>query len=651
MKDFLVAWRFFPAIHFLLISRISILVLACVLAPVFGDAQTTDPASTDTGEHPLAADEAGTGVTSSRLVAAIRDQASQSRALRDRYDGIVHNPISPPDTRSPRATLGSFLLIMAEASSLWLDTRDHYLSGSDLRLDAAETQNVTKVNALIDKAVLTFDLSGIPVSARDQKSIELALQLQEILDRIYLPELDEIPGVGAGATRRAAADSTQTKWIIPGTGLTIERQEDGARKGEYLFTAASVDRIPSDYATLAALPIVADTTEDTYLYYIYTPGNFIPPQWYEIIMDGPDWLMWPIAGQTVWQWIGLVVLLATLLSLIALYARWNARRPLPLGLPRRQLRRIVSPLLLILAVKVAEYICNHQFNITGAPMFFITTVGSLVFWIALSWLTYQVLQFIYICAVRNQSLNRTSLDASLLRTGFRALSFGVSILVLGYGATHIGIPIYGVIAGLGVGGLAIALAAQPTLENFIGGLILYADGIVRVGEFCAFDDLAGTVEEIGIRSTRIRALDQTLITVANADLSKRKIVNYSKREAFMFRHKIRLRHDTPSETLKAIIAAVENYLQAHARVLETPLRVRLVEYGEYSIVVDIYANISANSMDEYTAIQEQILFEIRAIVAANGARLAIPSSSIFLARDGGEPVAPAAAHSGGTKEA
>ncbi len=76
--------------------------------------------------------------------------------------------------------------------------------------------------------------------------------------------------------------------------------------------------------------------------------------------------------------------------------------------------------------------------------------------------------------------------------------------MLGYGATQIGIPIYGVIAGLGVGGLAIALAAQPTIENLIGGIILYADRMVRVGEFCQFDDLAGTVESIGIRSTRIR---------------------------------------------------------------------------------------------------------------------------------------------------
>ncbi|MDN3719781.1 mechanosensitive ion channel [Roseibium salinum] len=77
---------------------------------------------------------------------------------------------------------------------------------------------------------------------------------------------------------------------------------------------------------------------------------------------------------------------------------------------------------------------------------------------------------------------------------FASFSLAIALVVLGYGATQIGIPIYGVIAGLGVGGLAIALAAQPTIENLIGGIILYADGMVRVGEFCQFDELSGTIE-------------------------------------------------------------------------------------------------------------------------------------------------------------
>lgn len=630
MKCVFAGWRMMSALWsrrtHLFSALAAILLLTCMQAPVIAHAQ-----SAGSGDPPVmaASGEENATTTWSSLVRMIHDRSEQSQALRSRLDSIVHNPISPPDTRSPRATLSSFLVIMAEANELWFATRDRYLARHSLWMSPEEEENVAKVRALFEKAAQTLDLSQISASNREQSVIELVLQLQEILSRIHLPELVEIPGVGAGAAETGENGTTRDKWILPGTSLTIERQADGPRRGEYLFTTATVDRIPDDYDTLKTLPVISEMTEDTYRYYIYTPGTLIAPRWNQLILDGPDWLMRQIGRQTVWQWIGMILTVVVLLSAIIVYLRWNARRPIPQGRGRRQLRRIAHPVLLILAVNLAVHVCNDQLNITGALLFFITTVGSLIVWIAAAWLTYQVLQLIYIWTVQTTE-SPTSFDSSLLQTGFRALSFGIALLVLGYGATQIGIPIYGVIAGLGVGGLAIALAAQPTLENFIGGLILYADGIVRVGEYCAFDDLAGTVEEIGIRSTRIRALDQTLITVANADLSKRKIVNYSKRGAFMFRHQIRLRYDTPSDTVKEIIAGVRDYLAAHDRVPESPLRVRLVEYGEFAILIDIYANLAAESMDEFTALQEELLYEIREVVETNGTGFAIPSSTIHV---------------------
>nr|WP_272211520.1 mechanosensitive ion channel family protein [Marinicella sp. W31]MDC2877414.1 mechanosensitive ion channel family protein [Marinicella sp. W31] len=149
----------------------------------------------------------------------------------------------------------------------------------------------------------------------------------------------------------------------------------------------------------------------------------------------------------------------------------------------RQSRKLLPPLLIILAANLLHYLSKDQINITGELLQLLTTVVSVVIWTTSAWLTYQGLQTIYLWTIRNPTVNNVSLDASLLRTGFRVVSLMVSIVVLGYGATRIGIPIYGVVAGLGVGGLAIALAAQPTLENFISGLILYADRIVRVGDF------------------------------------------------------------------------------------------------------------------------------------------------------------------------
>lgn len=621
-----------------------LLLLVCLAVPALAQDQagTTAPetapeAAPDTTEP----ERERTVITSSALVSALMEAVEDDQAIKAEFDRIINNPISPPDTRSPRATLASFLLIMAEANRLWLETRNSYLQTSSLALSPQEAANVQQVKALLEKASQTLDLSAIPAATRDRSSIELVLQLQEIFDRIYLPEMIDIPGVDAGGLETDAQSAAPDRWTVPGTNLTIERQADGVRHGEFLFTARTVDRIPDDYEFISALPITADKGEDLYAYYIYTPGNLIPPQWYEVILNGPDWLMVQFGGQTAWQWIGLALTVVVLMLLIIGYVRWTSRRPVPLNLARRQFRSIMHPVLLMIAVKVALYVCNEQINVTGALLMYLTTITGVVFWITSAWLTYQILQMIYIWTVHNPSLSKTSLDASLLRTAFKVLSLAISIVVLGYGATQIGIPIYGVVAGLGVGGLAIALAAQPTLENFIGGLILYADGIVRVGEFCQFDDLAGTVEEIGIRSTRIRALDRTLITVANADLAKRKIVNYSKRDVFLMRHKFGVRYETPTEALKAITTQIHDYMVAHDRVPESPLRVRVVEYGDFSILIDLYANVSASGIDEFSEIQEEILYEIRNLIEANGAEFAFPSSTVYLAQDG-DPTDPTA---------
>src|SRR5437667_11166364 len=112
----------------------------------------------------------------------------------------------------------------------------------------------------------------------------------------------------------------------------------------------------------------------------------------------------------------------------------------------------------------------------------------------------------------------------------RLLGIIVAAALLAVGAQRLGLPVYGIVAGLGVGGLAIALAAQPTIENLIGGLSLFADKPIRVGDLCRYGDDEGTVEAIGIRSTRIRGRDRTLTTMPNGLLSKMPVVRLSKRD-------------------------------------------------------------------------------------------------------------------------
>ncbi|MCK7612797.1 mechanosensitive ion channel family protein [Roseibium sediminicola] len=558
------------------------------------------------------------------------DRVSRARAyLRD-------NPISPPDTTSPRATLESFVFVMNEVNALWLAVRQSYDDSNRLFLTPEEREKLFLVRALLEKAAQTFDLSDIPVTSRENASIEIALQLQEILDRIPPLVFSDIPGASAGGFHHTGSETgLPGHWTIPGTSIRILRQETGETRGHYLFSKDSVARIPDDYAVVRVLPLRADRGEDLFEYYIYTPGNLIAPLWYDVIEAGPSWLHYHLSDQAYWQWLALLLLLTCYILVLGAYVRWRRWRAVSVNEGKRIVQALLNPVLVILAANLFRYLCEDQINITGTALLIIGTTTTAIVWSATAWLVYQILQLLYVWFASTTGPARQGLDASLLRTGFRVFSLAIALIVLGYGATRIGIPIYGVIAGLGVGGLAIALAAQPTIENLIGGIILYADRMVRVGEFCQFDDLAGTVESIGIRSTRIRALDRTLITVANADLAKRKIINYSQRDQFHFRHRFGLRYETGASELKNILAALRAYLEDHEKVLAETSRVRLISYADYAVTLEAYAYVLASSNADFLGIQEEMLFDMRAIIEANGSEFAFPSSTVYLARDKG----------------
>lgn len=566
--------------------------------------------------------------------------ANTSNQLQDRIlqaqEYLRDNPISPPDTTSPRATLESFLFVMREVSRLWSDVRGEYENGKRLFLTDDQQDTLVMIQALLEKAAQTLDLDSIPVTSRERAGIELVLQLQEILDRIPMPDISDIPGEPAGRFMPISnTTDLPIQWTLPSTSLSIIRQETGELRGHYLFSEASVNRIPEDYAVVRTLPLETDRGEDLFEYYIYTPGNLIAPRWYEIVKSGPNWLHYQFADQAYWQWLALFFLIGLYSSSIGIYIRWQRGRKVLNNGHSRIVRSVINSAILIGSTAIFRYLCEDHINITGTPVILIGSVTTAIIWSATSWLVYQILQLVYVWFIQGPSSAQEGLDASLLRTGFQVISLAIALIVLGYGATQIGIPIYGVIAGLGVGGLAIALAAQPTIENLIGGIILYADRMVRVGEFCEFDDLSGTIESIGIRSTRIRSRDRTLITIANADLAKRKIINFSQRDNFQFEHKFGLRYETKPTALKNILKDIDNYMNAQSYILHDTIRVRLIGFDDFAVTIEADGNVSATSYDDFLEIQEQMLFDIRAIIENNGSDFAYPSSTVYLSRDSG----------------
>lgn len=545
-------------------------------------------------------------------------------------------PISPPDTSSPRATLESFLLIMREAERLWTGARASLAARPGAPATADERRAFRIAQVLLDKAAEVFDLSEVPESARSYDSLATVLRFKEILERLELPDMAAVPGAPAGAflDSKAQAD-LPVSWTIPYSDLTVVRQTTGNRTGRYLFSAETVRRIEGDYLIVKGLPSRSGNSVDLFEFFRQGPGGLMPPRWFALVENGPSWLRQDYDGQPVWKLLGraLAVLFFGSIPLL-LHLRLRAR-PAPSSHIRRALRSLYLPATLAACIYGLRYVMQEEINLIGPGTVAATLATEVMIWSVAAWVVYHSFSTIGVWLLASPKLAPQSLDASLVRTGCRVIGSGLALLILGYGATQVGIPVYGVVAGLGIGGLAIALAAQPTMENLIGGIILYADQVLRVGDFCKLGALSGTIETIGIRSTRLRALDGTLVTVANADLVKMQIVNLTRRNRSLLRTTIGLRYETTADQLHEILGALRRMLHEHPKVITPEMRVRLVAFGGSALEVELFAPIATGAYAEFLAVQEGILFKAMEIVEAAGSGLAFPSTTAYLTRDKG----------------
>jgi MscS family membrane protein len=200
-------------------------------------------------------------------------------------------------------------------------------------------------------------------------------------------------------------------------------------------------------------------------------------------------------------------------------------------------------------------------------------------------------------------------------------------------AQALSLPLTGVLAGFGIGGLAVALAAQPTLQNLLSGFTLYADRPISVGDFCRFGDKMGTVEEIGLRSTRLRTMDRTVISVPNAQFLDMQLENFTRRDRFYFSTILQLRYETTPDQMRFVLAELRKLLIAHPMVVPEPMRVRFKELGAHSLDIELFCYILAADGDVFAAVREDVLLRIMTAVEEAGAQFAFPSMVQYAATD------------------
>lgn len=396
--------------------------------------------------------------------------------------------------------------------------------------------------------------------------------------------------------------------------LFLEKTEDRAGGPIWLFSSQTVQRIPVELEQTAK-PF-ADKVMPKVLV-INKWGGVPVGHWLAMVLIA-------LSGYAI-SW-GLVHVLQFLLMV-----SWRRAKEEPIA---GIIKAFTLPLQLYLALWLffqlsqragISIIVRQKFSV-------ITVIAGLLVFLLLLWRLIDVLgRFLERRMIRYQ--HQAGLSAVLfLRRGAKlaVMIFGV-IGVL----STLGFDVTTGLAALGVGGLALALGAQKTVENFVGSVTLIADQPIRVGDFCKVGETVGTVETIGMRSTRIRTNDRTVVTIPNGDFSSQRIENYAHRDRIWFHPTFGVRCDTSPDQLRYLLVELRSILYAHPKIDPESARVRLIGVGTSSFDLEVFSYVVTSDFNEFLEIQEDLLLRMMDVVNNSGTSFAFPSQTVYLGRDSG----------------
>ena len=214
-----------------------------------------------------------------------------------------------------------------------------------------------------------------------------------------------------------------------------------------------------------------------------------------------------------------------------------------------------------------------------------------------------------------------------LTTLFKILTLVFGLL---FWLNNIGVNITTVLAGLGVGGLAVALALQKPLEDMMGALTIFTQATIRVGDFVRYGTEMGTVEDIGLRTTRLRTLTNTVVSVPNARVASVETENLSYRTKIRYWPTLRLRYDTSPDQIKSVLNGVRESLEKHEQVYDDPVRVRFTDFDDDAILIKVNSFVRTTDFSEFLEVAEELNFQIMEVVRSSGAAFALPGKAIYL---------------------
>lgn len=503
-------------------------------------------------------------------------------------------PPPPPELATPRATMMSFLEAFYRDDGM-------------------------------DQAVATLDLSEVPEDLQPVKGPELAVQLKEVLDRTRLIDPEEIPD------RRDA--EPYVVLTHPVGEVVIDRRDGGA----WLFTAETVEAIPDLFRALEGEEVVEGVQRASQA---VSPGLWLRSK-------VPSSLRHTVFVLEGWQWLGLLVLILVGLvldRLVVALAQVVAGRWL-----RRRIDE-VDPALLHRALRPLGIVAMGLLWRLGLPFLWLpvnvlTALSVAVRFVLAAgvvWALYRLVDILSALLDARAARTANRFDDLLVPLVRKSLKVFIAAFGIVFVADTLDVEISSLLAGLGLGGLAVALAAQDAVKNLFGSLMVVVDRPFSVGDWVVVGDHEGTVEDVGFRSVRIRTFYNSLITLPNSNLISSAVDNYGARQYRRWSTKLAIAYDTPPDRIEAFCEGIRELVRDRPQMRQDGFYVYLNSFGDSALEVLLYVFFDTPDWASELAARHGLALDIVRLAADLGVEFAFPTRTVWL-RQAGEGEAPAAA--------
>lgn len=477
----------------------------------------------------------------------------------------------------------------------------------------SDTTEAVKEQAL-RTAMETLDLSDIPPSLREDQGTELARDLKSFLDRFELVDLEEIPDEYGGL---------RYMWRKPmkDTEIALVRDDDSL----WTFSRETVLSLPALLDMVRGREVIegVDTT--------VKPDTF--SDWLRSKL--PNSLLKTVVYFENWQWIGLiiVVLLGIIVEriVVTIFSRWVIRF-VNQSTGRADFKlntQLIKPLG-IFAMSLVWSLLLHPLDLPMQAETILFFATRLVIVASGVWAVYRLVDLI---ASYFESLARrteSKFDDLLVPMIRRAMKIIVIAFGLLFIADNFNIDITSLLAGLGIGGIAFALAAKDTVENVFGSLTVMFDKPFEIGDWIKLNELEGTVEDVGFRSTRIRTFYNSQITIPNSNLVSTAVDNLGRRRYRRLSTKLGVQYDTPPEKIDAFCEGVREIIRRHPYTRKDFYMVYFNEFADFSLNILLY--VFHETPDWATELRERhrLLRDIVRLAQRLGVQFAFPTQTLHV---------------------